>query len=366
MILGWFLFSVGLGCDSRAPGAATQGSDLHKLVPGIHVDCLRSFGWEEIGDSSRTLTEEERKSGGGVLGIVIAISEGPDGSLYVLDRQFHKVVRFSEDGEFAELVVAGFGQGPGEFLRPGGLAVSDAIEILVVDRGLGRLSVFDRRGELLRSIPLPRPQVLDIAQSPRGVFLRVWSRSVGSVQVLRINEVRGEILGELLVASQRDAHFGSFGESGAIGIDPAGNAVYAHPSPGLWTVLGGPDAGLRGEELFPRARGVTLPRPNGAEARASPVGTRGIAVWEDGRVAILHFHREWTDARRAELTDHQFFLGIFDSLGRYQGSVEVPGSFVTGFEAGRTPGVFYLAYHEPYPHVAKCQFRLLSGGGERW
>lgn len=359
------LFGMAIACGRETPSSDRVPEQGHRISPEFIIEDLQEYGWFDLGDSTSTLGERERRFSGGVLGIVTAMSEAPDGSLFVLDRQYHKIVRFSASGEFQGVFAGGFGEGPGEFTRPRGLTLGLQSEVLVTDQALGRLSVLGPDGAFRRSVKLQHPQVLDLVQAPNGLFLRAWAYTKRSPQVLRIDPQTGVVIEELLLASDRDAHFGSFGESGALGVDPTGDVLYAHPSPGIWTVLTGPHAGVGGLELFPDAQGRVLPRPNGGEARASPVGARGIARWEDSTVVILYFLREGTADRTEELSEHSFFLAVFSPTGEYEGSVALGEGFIGGFEASGAQGEFYVAYYEPYPRVVRHRLRRREEGDQR-
>jgi hypothetical protein len=59
---------------------------------------IQRYGWDSMADSTRPLTSTERRSMAGVLADPVRVAEGADGALYVLDRDFRKIVVFNRDG----------------------------------------------------------------------------------------------------------------------------------------------------------------------------------------------------------------------------------------------------------------------------
>ena len=82
------------------------------------------------------------------------LSVGDDGTIYVLDTGNHRVQVFDQGG----LLLASWGregQGPGEFVSPGGIAIADG-HVMVVDGGR-RLSRWTLDGQHVIDRQIPRP-----------------------------------------------------------------------------------------------------------------------------------------------------------------------------------------------------------------
>ncbi len=80
-----------------------------------------------------------------VFGDVAAIAAGPDGSVYVLDRQAAEIRVFDRDGTYLR-AVGRRGQGPGEIARPSAIAVSENGRVAARDFSNGRLQVWSADG----------------------------------------------------------------------------------------------------------------------------------------------------------------------------------------------------------------------------
>lgn len=81
------------------------------------------------------------------FGDVAAIATGPDGTLYVLDRQIPAVRSYAPDGTYLG-DLGREGEGPGEIKQPdSGLAALDDGRVLLRDPGNARITVFGPDGE---------------------------------------------------------------------------------------------------------------------------------------------------------------------------------------------------------------------------
>lgn len=119
--------------------AATGGA---KQVPESQLPLARvlSFGSLEA-DSVTT------------LGLVVAVTVGPEGFLYTLDQGTSRLAVFDTVGSFVT-VTGRRGRGPGEYLGPLTMAGDGKGDVLVLDRRNARLDVYRLRNrslELLRT-----------------------------------------------------------------------------------------------------------------------------------------------------------------------------------------------------------------------
>ncbi len=80
-----------------------------------------------------------------LIGSPDAIAIGPDGTVYVLDRQLPSLRAYAADGTFLR-DIGRFGSGPGEYRRPDGITTLRDGRLLVRDPGNGRISLFDPNG----------------------------------------------------------------------------------------------------------------------------------------------------------------------------------------------------------------------------
>ena len=92
------------------------------------------------------------------LGQVAGVALDDDGRIWVGDTQASEVRIFSPTGEF-ERRVGRSGEGPGEFRNISGLTrAPDGMAVL--DGQLGRVTIFDEAGEVVRSFRLERPYMI--------------------------------------------------------------------------------------------------------------------------------------------------------------------------------------------------------------
>jgi len=118
--------------------------------------CLAAAGCGEGGDpipEGRLLSVDTLSARAGVeLYEPVAVMQGPEGAVYVLDRGNSELYRF-RGTRVDTLAVAG--SGPGELKQPSVFGqVADTI--WVVDEGNGRIQALDREGRFVRSIPYAR------------------------------------------------------------------------------------------------------------------------------------------------------------------------------------------------------------------
>lgn len=119
---------------------------------------------------------------------LIAAAPAPTGGYWLLDRGRKQLIRISSEGDVM-FVVGGEGDGPGEFRDPTSVVSVDEDSVVVFDRGLQRVSVFDDDGEFASSVQLSagaRPARELVAVS--GGWLAVeddQARSVGGSGLAR-------------------------------------------------------------------------------------------------------------------------------------------------------------------------------------
>lgn len=93
-----------------------------------------------------------------VFGRISGVLVDPEGRIHVADPQAREVRVFSPDGGFLRRVGRD-GEGPGEFRHLSGLALApDGVAAL--DGSLGRVTVFDGSGQVVRTFRLERPYMI--------------------------------------------------------------------------------------------------------------------------------------------------------------------------------------------------------------
>lgn len=93
----------------------------------------------------------------------------PQGRLFVIDYGDFQIKEISEGGELVRTYGKGKGQGPGEVTTLNDVVVSDGQTVRVADYSNGRVTTFDRQGQLLGTLRL-NPQPYRMALFPDQSF----------------------------------------------------------------------------------------------------------------------------------------------------------------------------------------------------
>jgi outer membrane protein assembly factor BamB/class 3 adenylate cyclase len=99
------------------------------------------------GDTQFKLTRHQGADAGG------SVAFAPDGTFFVLDSGNERVEKFDKSGKLL-LRWGSFGNAPGQFVSPAGIA-TDGKEVYVVDDSPAGMQVFDASGKPLRQFPFP-------------------------------------------------------------------------------------------------------------------------------------------------------------------------------------------------------------------
>ena len=113
-----------------------------------------------------TLHEDESRPGSLMGRPFVYNLMGEDGSVFITDSQFNRVLRFDATGEYLH-DIGGQGRGPGEYLVPRPLSAEDGI-VTIYDRQMNRTSFYRYDGTFLESITTFRRRSLDIDAIHRG------------------------------------------------------------------------------------------------------------------------------------------------------------------------------------------------------
>lgn len=145
------------------------------LIPDTHY--ARVLEYDLAGTEVRRFGEAQQ------LGLVRGVTVGLDHTIYVADYgQTDQIHRFARDGAY----LGAFGrpgEGPGEFIRPEGLATGPAGDIFVVDCGNHRIQRFSPEGRFLAAFG-------QAGEAP-GSFLFPFDIAPGSDDTLYVVDYRG-------------------------------------------------------------------------------------------------------------------------------------------------------------------------------
>jgi DNA-binding beta-propeller fold protein YncE len=96
---------------------------------------------------------------------------GANGDIFVADDGNFRVVKFSRDGRFLQIIGGVKGTGPGQFGVPHALDIDSRGRLLVLDqhqdeKGKSRVQIFDQNGKFLEQWKLEGDQPTGIAITP--------------------------------------------------------------------------------------------------------------------------------------------------------------------------------------------------------
>jgi hypothetical protein len=151
------------GASESAPGATGENDPGEYVVErseSAGVETVRTVSGSRWGGSPRLIEElsigEEMGEDAYLFGS-ISSAWATDDRIYVVDGQVPAVRAFDHEGNFLHQL-GGVGQGPGEYLRPVALAVTDEGNVLVTDLQGARLNIFGADGQRIDDWPLGTPQ----------------------------------------------------------------------------------------------------------------------------------------------------------------------------------------------------------------
>lgn len=319
------------------------------------LDTLQEYGWEEVSDAPRALSPAERKASGAVFSRPGTVREDAHGRVYVLDPEYKKVVVFDRDGGLKAVVLGGYGHGPGEFIRPTGLALGSDGSVFVYDRDNSSVTRFDSLGTYRNRVRLALSNPVNFEYTG-DLFWLTRMRIRGPGPTVFAFRPDGKLADSTGVLSKQEANLAQFGELGALGRSRTGALLFATPTPSVWLDLS--DKRRRGVNWRPEARGemVTLGQMQG---RSTTVRTRSIVDLGENRIALLVGERE--PARKGKTEPVRWFIDVFHSNGSYLGSVAVPQSEqIIGMYPGIATGEAFVSVTDPYPMVLRVRLKHLE------
>lgn len=133
------------------------------------------------------------------FGMITDVERGPDGALYLLQPLEKRVAVFSPSGGFRKWI-GNPGGGPGEFMAPTNIAISGS-RLIVFDRRLRRISVFDTSGAFTSSFQLVTENPSAMAVTPDGSIVLTIPQDSFRVEVF---DLRGRKTRKLVRAPSID------------------------------------------------------------------------------------------------------------------------------------------------------------------
>lgn len=361
------LLSVGCGDSDARPESSggesqsgVQAADAEASSIRVDLRQIRRIGWLDSRDSAERLTATEREYAAGVLSGIAGVDVGPSDSLFVLDRDYQKIVVFGPDGSFGRLILGGYGDGPGEFNRPRGLSVSGAGEIAVLDQGNVRLTRLTRSGGYLSSFRT-NPRDLDL-QTRNDTFFVTQFYQQSTQSALTLYTLDGEHAGGLIEPTPAMLDLSLHGEPGLLARTSTGRLLFASPRVGEW-YESGPDGFTRhGQPLFTDLEGRIVSQQRGSrtvDIRVAPAAPRGIVRTTEGSTLIIFDVRYPEFLGSSDLTPGTW-IAVYEPDGSYLGKSRLfPDSIDADYpQMSRGSDHLYFVHWQPYPHIGQYEFSI--------
>jgi hypothetical protein len=309
------------------------------------------FGWEGLSDSTRRLSAAERRSMGGVLAKPVAVSEAKDGALYVLDSEFRKIVVFNRNGTLRRVILGGPGEGPGEFVRPRDMTLTDRGHVVVIDEALSRITVFDTSGTLIRSRAAQLTSPYKLVASGDELYALSWYR--GDEMAIAVLDTLGAVSKRILRPSKRDYEFATGGEAGQLGKSLSGEVIFAHPTVGRLTML--PSGRTSGKELVPEMYAGVWTDQDG-RTKYTTAGPRGIGQLVDGSFLIYYGAFNMPAMRQRRIEMDYFLARLVDDSSSFV--IPAPHARRGAFTVARSGSEFFLSREDPFPQVVRYRIQV--------
>jgi hypothetical protein len=283
-----------------------------------------------------------------LFGMISDVDRGSDGSIYILEPIEKHVAVFSSKGEFRRNIGSA-GAGPGEFLAPANIAVVDST-VVVYDRRLRRVSLFDTNGTYRSSFPVPQ-------HSPTAMMVDRQRHLVLSVPLDSIRAVVYDLSGRkrrsFIPAPPIDGQISGpyVPDPGRVCALPGGRLLYANS----WIyelVAYGPE----GRESWARTSPRSLLRPVDPLIRGVSPKTQGGVVLglecDPSRIVLASF----------AIQSGELHYDILSPEGRPQGRVTFKrgsneSSFFPGFLAAIKADTVLAFRTRPFPQVFVATLR---------
>ncbi|MEQ9569373.1 MAG: 6-bladed beta-propeller [Longimicrobiales bacterium] len=303
-------------------------------------------------DSLLELDSIAVRASAAVIGRPLNVIES-DSSVYVLDGDYQKIVEFDLHGGFRRVVMGGYGEGPGEFVRPKSMDVGEDGTFVVMDDNANRITLFTPAGDYKSSFLHDVPNDIELVASDGRIFvLRRLPDRAGVAPVVVLDR-SGAVIDSMAVGTDQDGELAMFGEPGALGKTRDGAPIFGKPGPAAFWIMG--EGAPRGPEFFPEAHGF-IREMRGYQVRMSPVGTRGIGQLPDGRIVV--FYQEYDPD--AEVFD--YYIDVLSIGGEYLGSAAIPSDYSLGrMSPSRYGPQLYFTFHNRTTGGVRMTLQEVSG-----
>lgn len=334
-------FSIAFAsCDTTKHESSNQSFIRAPEAVELDLEFVQSFGvdFDDSLSNSKPLSR-------------ISQIQLSDNKLYVLDRGFKEVIVFDNDsGSWSGLSIGSYGRGPGEFILPLAMDISDN-KIFVYDYELRNVNIFNSSGELMMTNYLPI-STKDIIVKGDTLFASLMSSRFHHASSFLIQSEGEEMLklNDYIPLTATDSLFNPDGLVNWIDKHERG-VVIGSERPGVFYVQNSDEDFLeKGSYLMNLIEGLT--EMGIYNTRASTIG---IKVANERVYSVVQNHQS---IKNNPTPVEGYYLEIFSLSGEHLGYTKLPHSWISTFTVDPTGNFIYLAITDPYPQIMK--YRILG------
>jgi len=311
------------------------------------------FGEREI-TPSFSLGKDEPSQGEYIFGHISDLAVDSLGNLYVLDRGFKRIQKFSSDLIFLKTISLPTGEGPGEFRDPLSMTIGSQGEIYICDYKLQRVTVLDSTGSFMTLFKtLYDPAMVRYSHACGSLFVIPWPYYETGKLVYKYSPV-GELQAQFCQQQPEARKIGkpTGGGNGFLAVTDAGHIVFAFSFPYDIRVFS-----CNGELLSRFARDVPFYGEPYKEGQfLNYPGFSGGLVYLGNDI----FGHVLTDRKGGKT-----YIDVLNVQGNYKGTLQLrhpentPFPWVPAIVADKK-GWLYVSIVDPYPKILKFPVNLFQ------
>lgn len=286
-----------------------------------------------------------------VFGAITDIAIDTKGFIFILDSKNSRIQKYSPQGLFIQSIGKGRGAGPGELSRPRNISVNDEGDIFVADMDLLRITIFNSKGELLKTIKTII-QPIDMVTGKNNDVYVTGSFDMGRYKIYRYNIIDGKLNKVFCkeVNNKNDSILiSNIGGTGRLAITKEGNVYFSFFYPYLIRKYS-PEGNLI-NQFARKASFYKLPIvDNIGKIKDVLVGSHELAVLPGEKVIHVIKHIDMINSKA------NLYFDFFDKTGNWL--ISFPSTIFEPDWSGKVlsvdwEGYLYMDFWEPFPHVRK-------------
>lgn len=277
-----------------------------------------------------------------------------EGFIYILDSKNCKVQKFSKTGEYILTFGQGKGQGPAQFLTPMQITFDDKKNLYVTDMDLFRITIFDSKGQLLKTIKTETIPY-DIVVGKNGSIYISSLLDMGKYRIHIYSFDTGQLVSSFCDNRDDTELEVKSGNTGCLEMDKEGNIYYSFCYPYEIRKFS-PDGKLL-IRFNRKADFFELPKLNNRGAMSIKARSMDLEIFPDGK--ILNIVRDIQNLKAKKVF---FYFDLFNNDGKWLASFSSK-SFNNDwirYVALDSKGNLYMDFSHPYPFVKKFSLEFIE------